>query len=128
MNSTYLWGLKQAFKVKNPRSFNYYDQRKQRKQAKKKLSAVQQAGRWSHDMDDDLFSSVCEMLTSKDRRDKVMALEIVLNSKMNMNHMNYFIQNHNQIILNGVPEDIDYSSYWSGPSASFASSLPNQII
>ena len=128
MNSGYLWGLKQSRREKNVRPLYYYQDKKLRKQAKKKLSAIQQPGRYVHDMDNEMFDSVCEMLTSKDRRDKVMAHDIILSSKMNMEHMNYFIQNYYQIILNGVSEDIIEHTWTTSISASFTNSLPLQII
>lgn len=118
MNLSYLWDIKQAQQNKNLRTPFYYEERKQRKKAKKKLSAIQQPGRWSHDMDEDMFDSICEMLTSQDRRDKVMALDIILSSKMVLRHMDYFTQNHHQIILNGIPEDYEY--IWNRSTSSFS--------
>ena len=118
MNSGYVWGLRQAERKKNSESVLYYEEKKLRKQAKKKLLSNQQPGRYVHIMDDEMFDSICGMLKSEDRRDKVMAHDIILSSKMSIDHMNYFIHNYSLMILNGVPEDIDYIYTWTGPTSS----------
>jgi hypothetical protein len=89
--------------IKSPKSSSYYHYKKLRKNARKKLSPI----KYTHDMDDNLFNNVCEMICSKDRRDKVMALEIILNSKMKQKYIDYFINNHLILILEGVKEEDD---------------------
>ena len=113
MNSGYLWGLKQYKRDKNAKPIYHFQDKKSRRQVKKKLSSIQQPGRYVHIMDDNMFDSVCTMLKSKDRRDKVMALDIILSNKMSLANMNYFIQNHSQTILHGVDEDNDHGEYIS---------------
>ena len=110
MNSGYVWSLRQSKRDKNNKTPYYYEERKTRKRVKKKLSSNQQSSRYIHIMDNEMFDSVCTMLKSQDRRDKVMAIDIILNNKMSIDHMNYFIQNYSLMILNGVPEE-NYNTY-----------------
>lgn len=104
MNSGYTWALRQQKRDKNTRTPYYYEEKKARKRLSKRLRSIQTAGRYVHIMDEEMFDSVCAMIGSKDRRDKVMAHDIILSSKMGIGQINYFIKNHTKILLEGVPE------------------------
>lgn len=62
-----------------------------RKQLSKRLKANQQAGRYIHIMDDDMFNTVKMMIGSNDETNKQMATDIVLKSRMTEEQINYFV-------------------------------------
>ena len=62
-----------------------------RKQVSKRLKANQQAGRFIHIMDDDMFNTVKMMIESNDETNKQMATDIVFKSKMNQKQIDYFV-------------------------------------
>ena len=62
-----------------------------RKQVSKRLKANQQAGRYIHIMDNDMFNTVKMMVESNDEINKQMATDIVLKSKMNEKQISYFV-------------------------------------
>ena len=99
--------------------------KKKRKKLSKQLRAFPLK---THVMDNEMFDNVKQMITSNDRKDKVIACEIVLNSRMSMNQMNYFILNHLDILLYGVPEDDDnkFTMWSSGPTDSISHSFSSQ--
>lgn len=61
--------------------FTYNDSEQIRK-LKRKLYRIQKSGKWVHEMDEEMFDSVCRLLKSEIRADNEMAREIVFNSKM----------------------------------------------
>lgn len=67
-----------------------------KKQVNKRLTANQQAGRYIHVMDDDMFNSVKLMIESEDETNKQMAIDIVLKSRMSKEHIDYFVSKHSQ--------------------------------
>ena len=62
-----------------------------RKQVSKRLKTNQQAGRYIHIMDDDMFNTVRMMIESNDETNKQMATDIILKSKMSEKQIDYFI-------------------------------------
>ena len=65
-----------------------------RKGLSKKLKANQQSGRYIHIMDNDMFNTVQQMFKSEDSSNKQMAKDIVWNSMLSEEQMNYFITYH----------------------------------
>jgi hypothetical protein len=62
-----------------------------RKQVSKRFKANQQAGRYVHIMDNNMFNTVKMMFESADETNKQMATDIVLKSKMTEEQINYFV-------------------------------------
>ena len=65
-----------------------------RKNISKRLKANQQAGRYIHIMDDDMFSTVSQMIKSDDSTNREMAKDIIWKSKLSEEQMDYFINKH----------------------------------
>ena len=65
-----------------------------RKNLSKRLKANQQAGRYIHIMDDDMFNTVSQMIKSDDPTNRRMAKDIVLRSKLSKEQMDYFVTNY----------------------------------
>jgi len=57
---------------------------------KRRLWAIQHNKTWIHEMDDDMFESVCGMLTSELKADNEIAKEIIFNSKMCLKYRKHF--------------------------------------
>jgi hypothetical protein len=57
---------------------------------KRRLWAIQHNKTWTHEMDDDMFESVCGMLTSEIKADNEVAKEIIFNSKMCLKYRKHF--------------------------------------
>jgi len=57
---------------------------------KRRLWAIQHNKTWIHEMDDDMFESVCGMLTSELKADNEVAKEIIFNSKMCLKYRKHF--------------------------------------
>ena len=57
---------------------------------KRRLWAIQHNKTWVHEMDDDMFESVCGMLTSEIKADNEVAKEIIFNSKMCLKYRKHF--------------------------------------
>jgi hypothetical protein len=60
---------------------------------KRRLWAIQHNKTWTHEMDDDMFESVCSMLTSEIKADNEVAKEIIFNSKMCLKYRKHFVNN-----------------------------------
>ena len=60
---------------------------------KRRLWAIQHNKTWVHEMDDDMFESVCGMLTSEIKADNEVAKEIIFNSKMCLKYRKHFANN-----------------------------------
>jgi len=60
---------------------------------KRRLWAIQHNKTWVHEMDDDMFESVCGMLTSEIKADNEVAKEIIFNSKMCLKYRKHFVNN-----------------------------------
>lgn len=65
-----------------------------RKKLSKLLKANQQAGRYIHIMDDDMFSTVSQMIKSDDSTNRRMAKDIILRSKLSKEQLDYFVTNY----------------------------------
>lgn len=65
-----------------------------RKNLSKRLKANQQAGRYIHIMDEDMFNTVSQMIKSDDSTNRRMARDIVLRSKLSKEQMDYFVTNY----------------------------------
>lgn len=65
-----------------------------RKKLSKLLKANQQAGRYIHIMDDDMFSTVNQMIKSDDSTNRRMAKDIILRSKLSKEQLDYFVTNY----------------------------------
>ena len=57
---------------------------------KRRLWAIQHNKTWIHEMDDNMFESVCGMLTSEIKADNEVAKEIIFNSKMCLRYRKHF--------------------------------------
>jgi len=57
---------------------------------KRRLWAIQHNKTWTHEMDDNMFESVCGMLTSEIKADNEVAKEIIFNSKMCLRYRKHF--------------------------------------
>jgi hypothetical protein len=60
---------------------------------KRRLWAIQHNKTWTHEMDDEIFESVCGMLTSEIKADNEVAKEIIFNSKMCLKYRKHFVSN-----------------------------------
>jgi hypothetical protein len=60
---------------------------------KRRLWAIQHNKTWTHEMDDNMFESVCNMLTSELKADNEVAKEIIFNSKMCLKYRKHFANN-----------------------------------
>jgi len=60
---------------------------------KRRLWAIQHNKTWTHEMDDDMFESVCGMLKSEIKADNEVAKEIIFNSKMYLKYRKHFVSN-----------------------------------
>jgi hypothetical protein len=60
---------------------------------KRRLWAIQHNKTWTHEMDDDMFESVCGMLTSELKADNEVAKEIIFNSKMCLKYRKHLVNN-----------------------------------
>lgn len=60
---------------------------------KRRLWAIQHNKTWTHEMDDDMFESVCGMLQSEIKADNEVAKEIIFNSKMCLKYRKHFVSN-----------------------------------
>ena len=65
-----------------------------RKNLSKRLKANQQAGRYIHIMDDDMFNTISQMIKSDDSSNRRMARDIILRSKLNKEQLDYFVTNY----------------------------------
>ena len=59
-----------------------YNDEEQIRKLKKKLYRIQKSGKWIHEMNEEMFNSICGMLKSEIKADNEMAREIVFSSKM----------------------------------------------
>lgn len=87
--------------------------KKRRKDLSKKLNAIQtHPSRWIHEMDDDMFNSICEMLKSRTDTDIEMARDIIFKSKMSYKQIQSFTSDEYlcNTILNG-PQVLHTWSY-----------------
>ena len=60
---------------------------------KRRLWAIQHNKTWTHEMDDEMFESVCGMLQSEIKADNEVAREIIFNSKMCLKYRKHFVSN-----------------------------------
>jgi hypothetical protein len=60
---------------------------------KRRLWAIQHNKTWTHEMDDNMFESVCSMLQSEIKADNEVAKEIIFNSKMCLKYRKHFVSN-----------------------------------
>jgi hypothetical protein len=74
-------------------TWNADDGNAAKRKLKRRLWAIQHNKTWTHEMDDDMFESVCSMLTSELKADNVVAKEIIFNSKMCLKYRKYFANN-----------------------------------
>ena len=65
---------------------------------KRRLWAIQHNKTWTHEMDDDMFESVCGMLTSELKADNEIAKEIIFNSKMCLRYRKHFANTFRRIL------------------------------
>ena len=112
MNFGYYWQQKQD--KRNQSNYERYNWSLKKK--RKKLSKRLRANTLNkiHTIDDEMFENIKQMFNSIDRKDKVLAHDIVLNSRLNLSQVNYFINNHLEILLYGVPEEVSEWTYISG--------------
>ena len=111
MSPRYVWKQRKSEKDKSIIEYNNWGIKKQRKKLSKKLRSIQTPGRYIHVMDDDMFTTVVQMLESKTDTDIQMARDIILNSKMKEHYMNLFISRHCSIILNKVDPTTTWTSW-----------------
>jgi hypothetical protein len=120
MNLNYKYQVKKS-KYIEP-TYHQYLIKTQRKQLNKKLKAIQtHPDKWIHEMDDEMFNTVCQMLHSKTETDIEMARDIIFKSKMSLKQISEFTLNEYMcnLILNG-PE---FFNTWSYGQIHISSSL-----
>jgi hypothetical protein len=74
-------------------TWNADDGNAAKRKLKRRLWAIQHNKTWTHEMDDDMFESVCSMLTSELKADNEVAKEIIFNSKMCLKYRKHFANN-----------------------------------
>ena len=60
---------------------------------KRRLWTIQHNKTWTHEMNDEMFESVCGMLQSEIKADNEVAKEIIFNSKMCLKYRKHFVSN-----------------------------------
>lgn len=69
-----------------------------KRRLKRRLWAIQHNKTWVHEMDDDMFDSVCSMLTSEIKADNEIAKEIIFNSKMCLRYRKHFANTFRRVL------------------------------
>jgi hypothetical protein len=81
---------------------------------KRRLWAIQHNKTWTHEMDDDMFESVCGMLQSEIKADNEVAKEIIFNSKMCLKYRKYFANNFRYELEPSKFEKMGFNSITGG--------------
>jgi len=81
---------------------------------KRRLWAIQHNKTWVHEMDDDMFESVCGMLTSEIKADNEVAKEIIFNSKMCLKYRKHFVSNFRYKLEPSKFEKMGFNSITGG--------------
>jgi hypothetical protein len=81
---------------------------------KRRLWAIQHNKTWTHEMDDEMFESVCGMLTSEIKADNEVAKEIIFNSKMCLKYRKYFANNFRYKLEPSKFEKMGFNSITGG--------------
>ena len=81
---------------------------------KRRLWAIQHNKTWTHEMDDNMFESVCNMLTSELKADNEVAKEIIFNSKMCLKYRKHFANNFRYKLEPSRFEKIGFNSITGG--------------
>jgi hypothetical protein len=81
---------------------------------KRRLWAIQHNKTWTHEMDDNMFESVCSMLQSEIKADNEVAKEIIFNSKMCLKYRKYFANNFRYELEPSKFEKMGFNSITGG--------------
>jgi len=81
---------------------------------KRRLWAIQHNKTWTHEMDDSMFESVCNMLTSELKADNEVAKEIIFNSKMCLKYRKHFANNFRYKLEPSKFEKMGFNSITGG--------------
>ena len=65
-----------------------------RKNLSKRLKANQLSNRYIHIMDENMFDTIKQMFGSEDKASKQLAKDIVWNSRLSEEQINYFVTKH----------------------------------
>jgi hypothetical protein len=79
-------------------AWNKDDEDAATRKLKRRLWAIQHNKTWTHEMDDNMFESVCGMLTSELKADNEVAKEIIFNSKMCLRYRKHFANTFRRIL------------------------------
>ena len=79
-------------------AWNTDDEDAATRKLKRRLWAIQHNKTWTHEMDDNMFESVCGMLTSELKADNEVAKEIIFNSKMCLRYRKHFANTFRRIL------------------------------
>ncbi len=81
---------------------------------KRRLWAIQHNKTWTHEMDDNMFESVCSMLQSEIKADNEVAKEIIFNSKMCLKYRKHFVSNFRYKLEPSKFEKMGFNSITGG--------------
>jgi hypothetical protein len=81
---------------------------------KRRLWAIQHNKTWTHEMNDEMFESVCGMLQSEIKADNEVAKEIIFNSKMCLKYRKYFANNFRYKLEPSKFEKMGFNSITGG--------------
>jgi len=104
-NLNFFWQRKQDKKKDN--FDDYYTTREKinRKYLRKKLTTLFK--KKTHDVDDDMFETLTQMLASKNGGDIEMAREIIFNSNLSNEQITKFVDDHSEVLIYGPPNNIE---------------------
>ncbi len=92
---------------------------------KRRLWAIQHNKTWTHEMDDSMFESVCNMLTSELKADNEVAKEIIFNSKMCLKYRKHFANNFRYKLEPSKFEKMGFNSITGGHHYTSTNINPN---
>lgn len=92
---------------------------------KRRLWAIQHNKTWVHEMDDEMFESVCGMLKSYIKADNEVAKEIIFNSKMCLKYRKHFVNNFRYKLEPSKFEKMGFNSITGGHHYTSTNINPN---
>jgi len=95
-------------------TWNTDDGNAAKRKLKRRLWAIQHNKTWTHEMDDEMFESVCGMLQSEIKADNEVAKEIIFNSKMCLKYRKYFANNFRYELEPSKFEKMGFNSITGG--------------
>lgn len=104
-NINFFWQRKQDKKKDNLEDYYTTREKINRKYLRKKLTTLFK--KKTHDVDDDMFETLTQMLASKNGGDIEMAREIIFNSNLSNEQITKFVNNHSEVLIYGPPNDVE---------------------